>query len=136
MLFLGLSANQIARFFKLKTLKNYVWYGVDSLLPLKLPKIWSYFGLWPQKTLRQLICRILYFSLIWLLNLSSRGSIATLYLSASGISLHATSVCNVFSAKIKVYMALARVANCTCCSLFSNLHLPLLSIWQYCSASR
>ena len=36
-------------------------YQVDFLLPLKLGKISSYLGLWPQKTLGQLAGRMFYF---------------------------------------------------------------------------
>ena len=36
-------------------------YQVDFLLPLKLGKISSYLGLWPQKALGQLAGRIFYF---------------------------------------------------------------------------
>ena len=56
-----LSANQIASCFKFRKLKNYMKYHVDFLLPLKLRKISCYFGLYPQKTLGQSICRIFYF---------------------------------------------------------------------------
>ena len=33
-------------------------YQVDFLLPLKLEEILCYFGLWPQNTLGQSVCRI------------------------------------------------------------------------------
>ena len=68
-----LSANQIVRCFKLKKLKNYMRYQVDFLLPLKLQKVSCYFGLWPQKSLGQSVCRIFYFWLVWLVNLNTGG---------------------------------------------------------------
>ena len=46
---------------------------VNFLLPLKLRKISCYFRLWPQKTLGQSVCRIFYFWLVWLVNLSTEG---------------------------------------------------------------
>ena len=95
-----LSANQIVRYVRLKKLENYMRYQVNFLLPLKLRKISCYFGFWPQRTLGQSVCRIVYFSLIWLLNLSKGGPL-----------LHCTcSVCNfhwrdVQKHKKKVFMS-------------------------------
>ena len=65
-----LSTNQIVRCFKLKKLENCMRYQVDFLLPLKLQKISCYFGLWPQNTLGELVVRIFYFWLIWLVNVN------------------------------------------------------------------
>ena len=62
-----LSANQITRCFKYKKLKSYMKYQVDFFLPLKQQKISSYFGLWPQNTLGQSVCRIFCFDLFDLL---------------------------------------------------------------------
>ena len=59
-----LSANQIVRRFKLKKLENYMRYQVDFLLPWKLQKVSCYFGLRPQNTLGQSVCRIFYFGLV------------------------------------------------------------------------
>ena len=56
------SANQIVRCFKLKKLKKDMRYQV-FFLPLKLEEILCYFGLWPQNTLGQSVCRIFY---LWL----------------------------------------------------------------------
>ena len=67
----SLSANQIVRCFKLKKLENDLKYQVDFLLPLKLEEISCCFGLWPQNTLGQSVCRIFYFWLIWLVNLNT-----------------------------------------------------------------
>ena len=36
------------------------------MVPWKVQRISCYFGLWPQNTLGQLICRIFYFWLVWL----------------------------------------------------------------------
>ena len=54
----SLSANQIVRCFKLKKLESNRRYQVDFLLPLKLEELSCYFGLWPQNTLGQSVCRI------------------------------------------------------------------------------
>ena len=51
--------------FKLIKLENYMRYQFDVLLLLKLQKISCYFGIWPQKSLGQLVHRIFY---IWLVN--------------------------------------------------------------------
>ena len=67
------SANQTGRCFKLKNLKNCAWHQVDFLLPLKLQKILWYFELWLQNTVGQLVCRIVYFWLVWLVNRNTRG---------------------------------------------------------------
>ena len=64
-------ANQIVRCFKLKNSKC-MRYQVGFLLPLKLRKI-CYFELWPQQFIGQSVCRIFYFWLVWLVNLSTRG---------------------------------------------------------------
>ena len=69
----GLSANQIVKCFKLKKLKNDMRYQVDFLLQLKLEEILCYFGLWPQTTLGQSVCRIFYFWLVWLVKLNTGG---------------------------------------------------------------
>ena len=69
----SLSANQIVRCFKLKKLKKNMRYQVDSLLPLKLEEILCYYGLWPQNTFGQSICRIFYFWLVWLVKLKTGG---------------------------------------------------------------
>ena len=61
----SLSANQIARFFKLKKLKKGMRYEVDFCLPLKLEEISCYFGLWLQNTLGHSVGRIFYFWLVW-----------------------------------------------------------------------
>ena len=63
----SLSANQIVRCFKLKKLKNHMRWQFDFLLPLKLEEI-CYFGLWPQNTLGQSVCRIVhcYIALVFL----------------------------------------------------------------------
>ena len=68
----SLSANQIVRCFKLKKLKNHMRWQFDFLLPLKLEEI-CYFGLWPQNTLGQSVCRIFYFWLVWLVKLNTGG---------------------------------------------------------------
>ena len=66
MFFLGwhcqhrLSANQTVKCFMLNKSENYVKCHVGFLLPLKLQNI-CYFGLWPQNTLGQSICRMFYF---------------------------------------------------------------------------
>ena len=69
----SLSANQIVRCFRLKKPKKYMRYQVDFLLPLKLEEILCYFGLWPQNTLDQSICRMFYFWLVWLVKRKTRG---------------------------------------------------------------
>ena len=66
-----LSARQIVRSFKLKKLENYMRYQIEFLLPLKLQNISYYFRLWSQNTFDQLVCRIFYFWLIWLVNLKT-----------------------------------------------------------------
>ena len=68
----SLSANQIVRCLKLKKLKKDMSYQVDFLLPLKLEEIY-YFGLWPQDTIGQSVCRIFYFWLVWLVKLNTGG---------------------------------------------------------------
>ena len=65
-----LSANHNVRCFK--KLENSMMYQVDFLLLLKLWKI-CYFGLWPQKSLDQSVCRMFYFWLNWLVNLNAMG---------------------------------------------------------------
>ena len=65
----SVSANQIFGCFKLKKLKKDMRYQVDFLLPLKLEQILCYFGLWPQNTLDQSVCRMFYFWLLDLLNI-------------------------------------------------------------------
>ena len=67
-----LSANQIVRCFKLKKHENCMRWQVDFLLSLKLQKI-CYFGLWPQNTLGQSVCRIFYFWLVWIVNFNTGG---------------------------------------------------------------
>ena len=69
----SVSANQIFRCFKLKKLKKDMRYQVDFLLPLKLEQILCYFGLWPQNTLDQSVCRMFYFWLAWLVKHKTRG---------------------------------------------------------------
>ena len=69
----SLSANQIVRCFRLKKPKKHMRYQVDFLLPLKLEEILCYFGLWPQNTLDQSICRMFYFWLVWLVKRKTRG---------------------------------------------------------------
>ena len=75
MFFLGwhcqhrLSANQTVKCFMLNKSENYVKCHVGFLLPLKLQNI-CYFGLWPQNTLGQSICRMFY---IWLVKLNTGG---------------------------------------------------------------
>ena len=68
----SLSANQIVRCFTLKKLKKDMRCQVDFLLQLKLEEI-CYFGLWPQNTIGQSVCRIFYFWLVWLVKLNARG---------------------------------------------------------------
>ena len=68
-----LSVNHIVRCFKLRKLENYMRYQVEFLLLLKLQKILCYFGLWPQNTLGQSVCRIFYFWLVWHVNLITVG---------------------------------------------------------------
>ena len=68
-----LSVNYIVRCFKLRKLENYMRYQVEFLLLLKLQKILCYFGLWPQNTLGQSVCRIFYFWLVWHVNLITVG---------------------------------------------------------------
>ena len=75
----SLSAKQTVRCFKLKKLKKDMKYQVDFLLPLKLEEI-CYYGLWPQITIDESVCRIFYFWLVWLVKINTGGSIATLYL--------------------------------------------------------
>ena len=67
----SLSANQVVRCFKLKKLKKDTRYQVDSLLSLKLEKILCYYGLWPQNTLGESVCRTFYFWLVWLVKLNT-----------------------------------------------------------------
>ena len=45
---------------------------VDLLLPVKLEKI-CYFGLWPENTVGQSVCRMFYFWLVWLVKLNTGG---------------------------------------------------------------
>ena len=71
----SLSTNQIVRYFKLKKLKKDMRYQVDFFLPLNLEEILRYFGLWPQNTLRQSVCRIFYFSLVWRVKFNTGGSL-------------------------------------------------------------
>ena len=46
-------------------------YQVDFLLPLKLEERLCCFGLWPQNSLGQSVCRIFYFWLVWLVKLNT-----------------------------------------------------------------
>ena len=69
----SLSANQIVRCFKLKKLENDLKYQVDFLLPLKLEEISCCFGLWPQNTLGQSVCRIFYFWVVLLVKVNTQG---------------------------------------------------------------
>ena len=68
----SLSGNQIVRCFKLKKLKKDMRYQIDFLVPLKLEEI-CYYGLWPQNTFGQSVCRIFYFWLVWRVKLDTRG---------------------------------------------------------------
>ena len=67
----SLSDNQIVKYFKLKKLKKDMRCQVDFFLPLKLEEILCYFGLWPQNTLGQSVCRIFYFWLVWLVKFNT-----------------------------------------------------------------
>ena len=58
----SLSTNQILRCFKLKKLTKDIRYQVDLFLPLKIGEVLYYFGLWPQNTLHQSVCRTFFFS--------------------------------------------------------------------------
>ena len=69
----SLSANQIVRCFKLKKLENDLKYQVDFLLPLKLEEISCCFGLRPQNTLGQSVCRIFYFWVVLLVKVNTQG---------------------------------------------------------------
>ena len=64
------SVNQIVCCFKLKKFKKDMRYQLDFFLSLKLEEILCYFGLWPQNTLGQSICRMFY---IWLVKLNTGG---------------------------------------------------------------
>ena len=64
------SVNQIVSCFKLKKFKRDMRYQLDFFLSLKLEEILCYFGLWPQNTLGQSVCRMFY---IWLVKLNTGG---------------------------------------------------------------
>ena len=64
-----LSANVL----NLKKVENYTSYQVDILLPMKLQKISYYFGLCWKILLANQFADFLYFWLVWLVNLNTRG---------------------------------------------------------------
>ena len=66
-----LSVNQIVRYFKLKKLKNCM-YEVSSWFFASIEATKNMlFRAMPQNTLGQSICRIFYFSFVWLVNLNT-----------------------------------------------------------------
>ena len=84
------SAIKIVRCCKLKKLKKDMRYWVYFLLPWKLEEILCYFGLWPQNTLGQSVCRIFYFWLVWLVKRNTGGSL-----------LHCTCFCKIIPIRQK-----------------------------------
>ena len=78
------SAVKIVRWCKLKKLKKDMRYWVYFLLPWKLKEILRHFGLWPQNTLGQSVCRIFYFWLVWLVKRNTGGPL-----------LHCTCFCKI-----------------------------------------
>ena len=109
------SANQIFKCFKPKKLKHDMSYQVDFLLPLKLEQI-CYFGLWPQNTIGQSVCRTFYFWLIWFIKRNTGSPL-----------LHCTCFCQALVGPISnLFSYCYNAKNDTCCSYDVNcvLHNP------------
>ena len=64
---------QIARCFKLKKLKKDMRYPSWFFASIETRRNIMHFGLWPQNTLSQSVCRILYFWFVWLVKLNTGG---------------------------------------------------------------